>query len=61
MLTDTKVYDRPSTEFLAAAGILALPLVGTVQLKKDHYIEIWEERYDGTGNMSTISLNLTAR
>ncbi|WP_431241880.1 hypothetical protein ACQ9BO_18170 [Flavobacterium sp. P21] len=61
VLTDTKVYGRPSTGFLATAGILALPIVGTVQLKKDDYIEVWAERYDGTGNISTISLNLTAR
>ncbi|WP_426484888.1 hypothetical protein [Flavobacterium sp. 2] len=61
VLTDTKVYGRPSTGFLATAGILALPIVGTVQLKKDDYIEVWAERYDGSGNISTISLNLTAR
>lgn len=61
VLTDTKVYGKPSTGFLASAGILALPIVGTIQLKKDDYIEIFAERYDGTGNMSTVSLNLTAR
>jgi len=61
VLTDTKVYGKPSTGFLASAGILALPIVGTVQLKTNDYIEIWAERYDGTGNISTISLNLTAR
>ncbi|MGM8362423.1 hypothetical protein ACSV4D_10955 [Flavobacterium sp. ARAG 55.4] len=61
VITDTKVYGRPSTGFFSSAGILALPIVGTVQLKKDDYIEIWGERYDGSGNMSTVSLNLTAR
>ncbi|EJG02618.1 hypothetical protein [Flavobacterium sp. F52] len=61
VLTDTKVYGRPSTGFLSTAGILALPVVGTMQLKKDDYIEIWAERYDGTGGMSTVSLNLSAR
>lgn len=61
VLTETKVYGKGTTGFLTTAGILALPIVGTVQLKKDEYIEIWAERYDGSGNMQTISLNLTAR
>lgn len=61
VLTDTKVYGSPSTGFFSSAGILALPIVGTVQLKKDDYIEIWGERYDGTGNISTVSLNLITR
>lgn len=61
VLTETKVYGKGTTGFLTSAGILALPLVGTLQLKKDDYIEIWAERYDGGGNMQTISLNLTAR
>lgn len=61
VLADTKVYARPSTGFFSSAGILALPIVGTIQLKTNDYIEIWGERYDGSGNMSTVSLNLTAR
>lgn len=61
VLTDTKVYGRPSSGFLSSSGILALPIVGTVQLKTNDYIEIWGERYDGSGNISTVSLNLTAK
>jgi hypothetical protein len=61
VLTETKVYGKGTSGFLTTAGILALPIIGTVQLKTTDYIEIWAERYDGTGNMSTISLNLTAR
>ena len=61
VITDTKVYGRPSTGFFSSAGILALPIIGTVQLKKDDYIEIWGERNDGSGNMSTVSLNLIAK
>lgn len=61
VLTDTKVYGRGTTGFLTTQGIIALPVVGTVQLKKDDYIEIWAERFDGSGNMQTVSLNLTAR
>lgn len=61
VLTDTKVYGRPGTGFLATAGILALPIVGTVQMKTGDYIEIWGERFDGSGNISVVSLNLTAK
>lgn len=61
VLSETKVYGRGATGFFTSAGILALPIVGTVLLKKDEFIEIWAERYDGGGNMSTVSLNLTAR
>ena len=61
VLPDTKVYGKPTTGFLATAGILTLPIVGTMQLKKDDYIEVFAERYDGTANMSTVSLNLSAR
>ncbi|OCB73412.1 hypothetical protein B0A79_19650 [Flavobacterium piscis] len=61
VLPETKVYGRPSGGILVTSGITALPIVGTVQMKTGDYIEIWAERYDGSGNMSTISLNLTAR
>ena len=61
VINETKVYGKGTTGLFTTSGILALPIVGTVQLKKDDYIEIWAERYDGTGNMQTVSLNLTAR
>lgn len=61
VLTETKVYGKGTTGIFTTSGILALPLVATVQLKKDDNIEIWAERYDGSGNMQTVSLNLTAR
>lgn len=61
VLTSTKVYGKGTTGLFASAGILALPIIGSVQLKKDEYIEIWAEKFEGSGNMSTVSLNLTAR
>ncbi|MFQ6601034.1 hypothetical protein [Flavobacterium sp. C3NV] len=61
VLPETKVYGRPSGGLLVTSGILALPIVGTVQMKTGDYVEIWVERFDGNGNMSTVSLNLTAR
>ncbi len=56
VLPETKVYS-----YYTGSGALALPIIGTVELKKDDYIEIWAERYSGTGNMLTVSLNLIAR
>jgi hypothetical protein len=61
VLTETKVYGRASSGLLTTAGIVALPIIGSVQMKTGDFIEIWAERYDGTGNLSTVSLNLTAR
>jgi len=61
VLTETKVYGRGSGGLLSTAPIIALPSVGTVQLKTDDYLEVWVERYEGSANMSTVSLNLTAR
>ncbi|MEO8933071.1 MAG: hypothetical protein ABI295_02095 [Xanthomarina sp.] len=61
VLAETKVYGKPSGGWFSNSGILALPIIGTVQLKTDDYIEIWAERYEGTGNMQTVSLNLIAR
>lgn len=61
VITQTKVYGKGTTGFLVTSGIIALPVVGTIQLKKDEYLEIWAERYSGSGDMQTVSLNLTAR
>ncbi|WP_417431923.1 hypothetical protein [Halpernia sp.] len=61
VLTETKVYGRGATGFFTSAGILALPIVGTVELKKDDYVEVWAERYSNAGNMQTLSLNLIAK
>lgn len=61
VLTETKVYGKPSGGLFSTAGIMALPIVGTVQMKTGDYIEIWAERYAGSGDIQTVSLNLTAR
>ena len=61
VLTETKVYGKPSGGLFSSSGIIALPIIGTVQLKTGDYIEIWAERYEGSGSMQTVSLNLTAR
>lgn len=61
VLTETKVFGRGATGFFTNAGILALPIIGTVQLAKGDDIQIWAERFSGNGNMKTVSLNLIAR
>jgi hypothetical protein len=37
---------------------LASPLAATVELSTNDYVEVWAERFDGSGNMLTVSLNL---
>lgn len=61
VIVETKVYGRATTGFFTNAGILALPVMGTVEMKTGDFIEIWAERYSGSGNMQTVSLNLIAR
>lgn len=61
VITETKVYGKQSGGLFSTAGIIALPIIGTVQMKTGDILEIWAERYAGTGDMSTVSLNLTAR
>ncbi len=62
VIEQTKVYGKGASGFFVTdQGILALPIVGTVELNKDDYIEIWAERFSGSGNIQTVSLNLTAR
>ena len=56
VIPETKVYG-----YYTGSGILALPVIGTVELEQDDYIEIYAERYSGSGNMLTVSFNLTAR
>lgn len=61
VLTETKVYGRGSGGLLSTAPIIALPSVGAVQMKTDDYVEVWVERYAGSADMATVSLNLAAR
>lgn len=61
VIEQTKVYGRGSSSIFTASDILALPIIGSVELKRGDYIEVWAERYSGTGNMETLSLNLNVR
>ncbi|RXG31618.1 hypothetical protein [Leeuwenhoekiella marinoflava] len=62
VLTDTKVYGRGASGFFVSdSGILALPIVGTVQLAPGDYIEIFGERFSGSGSISVVSANLAIK
>ncbi len=61
VIEQTKVYGRGSSSIFTSSDILALPIIGSVELKKGEYIEVWAERNSGIGNMETLSLNLTVR
>lgn len=62
VIDQTKVYSKGTTGyFVTDQGILAVPIVGTIELASNDYIEIWAERNAGSGSMNTVSLNLTAR
>ncbi|WP_417236144.1 hypothetical protein [Bizionia paragorgiae] len=56
-IVQTKVYGRAFDN----QEIIALPIIGTIELKTDDYIEVWAERFSGNGDMLTVSLNLTIR
>ncbi|MFK5983073.1 MAG: hypothetical protein QM499_09175 [Flavobacteriaceae bacterium] len=54
--TDTKVYRQIGT----AGDIGAIAIVGVMDLSPADYIEVWVERFSGTGSVILVSLNLIA-
>lgn len=56
ILEETKVYRQSG----GTGDIGALAITGTVELESDEYIEVWVERYEGSGSVLTVSLNLVA-
>lgn len=57
IIGDTKVYGRTAS----STRISSLPIVATIELEKDDYIEIWAERLSGSANMNLRSLSLSAQ
>jgi hypothetical protein len=55
IVNQSKVYISSNS----SSDIVAIPLVSTVELAPNDYIEVWAERFSGTGNMLTVSLNLS--
>jgi hypothetical protein len=54
VVNQSKVYVRSNS----INDILASPLAATVELSTNDYVEVWAERYSGSGDMLTVSLNL---
>ncbi len=42
-------------------NISATPIVGTISLNPGDYIEVWAERFSGSGQIFTVALNLTIK
>ncbi len=57
VIDETGVWRRIGGAF----DIGAVPLIGTVELSPGDYIEVWAERFSGSGSLFTVSLNLTIR
>ncbi|HSN48669.1 MAG TPA: hypothetical protein VLR29_07905, partial [Flavobacterium sp.] len=55
VINQSKVYVKSNS----TNDILAVPIIVPTQLAFNQYIEIWAERYSGTGNMLTVSLSLS--
>ncbi|TDD78539.1 hypothetical protein [Flavobacterium caseinilyticum] len=54
VINQSKVYTRSNS----TNDVLAIPLNAIVELSTNDYIEVWAERFSGTGNMLTVSMNL---
>ncbi|UMB53430.1 cell wall anchor protein [Lutibacter sp. A64] len=57
IIEETKVYREVGEN----NDVGALPIVGTVELAPNDYIEVWAERYSGSGDLLAVSLNLIIR
>ncbi|WP_432412059.1 hypothetical protein [Rasiella sp. SM2506] len=56
VIQETRVYGRLTT---STSEVIAVPILGTIELNTDDYIEIWAERESGNGNIESASLNAT--
>ncbi|GHC47076.1 hypothetical protein [Ulvibacter litoralis] len=56
IISETKVYRR----FDTGSDIGAVTTMGAVQLAPGDFIEVWAQRYSGSSNLLTVSLNLVA-
>lgn len=55
IINQSKVYTRSNSTL----DIIAIPIVATVSLSKNDYIEVYVQRFSGTGNALTVTLSLT--
>ncbi|GER60439.1 hypothetical protein ULMA_25470 [Patiriisocius marinus] len=56
ILPETKVYRR----FSSGSDIGGATAIGTIEMEPGDYVEVWAQRYSGTSNLLTVSLNLVA-
>jgi len=56
VIQETKVYGRLTT---STSEVIAVPIVGVIELNTDDFIEVWAERESGNGNIESASLNAT--
>jgi len=56
VVEETRVY----REVGSSNDVGAVSIVGSVELSQGDFIEVWAERFSGTGNLLTVSLNLVA-
>lgn len=61
VVNETRVYGKGASALFSDGGLLSLPIAASIELKKNDYIEIWVERFTGTGNLNTLSLNVTVQ
>ncbi|GAL61934.1 hypothetical protein [Algibacter lectus] len=57
VIDQTKVY----RENAAVNDVGSVAVVGTVELVQGDFVEVWAERWSGTGGLFLVSLNLIAR
>lgn len=57
VIDQTKVY----RENAASNDVGSVAIVGTVELSEGDHVEVWAERYSGSGGLFLVSLNLIAR
>lgn len=56
IIPETKVYRR----FDTGSDIGGATTIGTVQLAPGDFVEVWAQRYSGSSNLLSVSLNLVA-
>ena len=52
-LKKTRVYREVGSN----NDVGAVSIVGSVELSQGDFIEVWAERFNGVGNLLTVSLN----
>ncbi|SFZ94369.1 hypothetical protein SAMN05428642_104128 [Flaviramulus basaltis] len=57
VIPNTRVY----REVGANNDVGAVSIVGSIQMSPGDFIEVWAERFTGSGNLLTVSLNVIAR